>query len=77
MGDLIHLFGQPEPAGHPFPPGFWEWAQDYIEDGVNNLDYIVAAIKNAETPREAFEALVELKDEVDKIPLEDRERSMT
>lgn len=67
MGEVIELFADRRP-----PPTidseFWEWGREYVEDGVNNLDYIVASVKNAENEQQLLAALQELKDEVGRIP---------
>lgn len=73
MGDLInaaHLFRR-EPTPAEERSAFWTWGREWIDEGINNFQAIVAEIEEATTEEALRSALLELADEIHSYPLED------
>lgn len=73
MGDLIqaeHLFRR-DPTPAESRSKFWTWGKEWIDDGINNLQAIVAEVGEATTEDALRRALLELRDELQTYPLED------
>jgi hypothetical protein len=64
---IIQLFQREKPPAEDSK--FWEWGQEFVADGVNNLAAIVDEITTAESEEQLRRCLEELKAEVDRYPV--------
>lgn len=69
---IIHLFQREKPPTEDTE--FWVWGQDFVTDGVLNLEYILSNIQTCESEAELKRLLVELRDEVGSYPIGESER---
>jgi hypothetical protein len=73
VGDLIqaaHLFKR-EPTPQEARSKFWEWGEKWIDDGINNLEYILDDVKAAVSEDDLRRSLLDLRDEIETYPLDE------
>lgn len=73
MGEVIqaaHLFRR-EPTPAESRSKFWQWGEEWVDDGINNLEAIFVAVQDCTTEEELRRTLIELRDEVATYPIDD------
>lgn len=66
MGDVIDLFKKDKPA--TVQTEVWSWGETFVEDGINNLQNIVAEMGEAESEAQLLALVAELRAEVETYP---------
>jgi hypothetical protein len=65
-----HLFKR-EPTPEEQRSKFWEWGEKWVDEGINNLEYIFEEVQGATSEADLHRALTDLRDEIESYPIDD------